>query len=206
MGIYADCVFPWGVDKIMADSKFSRVRKRLLANVEGEIFEIGFGTGLNLPHYPMRVKNLITADINTAMTKRAERKLAESNIQLSIHVLNGESLPMDSGSFDCIVSTWTLCSIERVDLALKEIRRLLKPKGRFFFVEHGLSPNPRIQRWQHRLNPIQKIVGCGCRLNRDIKELILGQGFCLDVLNEYYMDDIVKTHSYMYEGIATCGK
>ena len=133
MGLYANFLFPWCIDKIMSDPKFSRVRQRLLATVEGEIFEIGFGTGLNLPHYPKGVKTLTTADINMSMVKRAERKIAESSIQLKTHVVNGESLPMASGSFDCIVSTWTLCSIERVDLALQEISRLLKPKGRFYW-------------------------------------------------------------------------
>ncbi len=203
MGLHANVFFPWCIDKIMSDSKFSRARQRLLATVEGEIFEIGFGTGLNLPHYPKGVKTLTTADINKSMIKRAERKIAESGITLKTHVVSGESLPMANAGFDCIVSTWTLCSIERVNLALQEISRLLTPKGRFYFLEHGLSPEPRVQRWQNRLNPVQKIVGCGCRLNRDIQELILKQGFRMDTLNEYYMEGIVKTHGYMYEGIAT---
>ena len=202
MGLYANVLFPWCVDKIMSGPQFSRVRQRLLATVEGKIFEIGFGTGLNLPHYPKGVKILTTADINLAMIKRAEGKIAESSIKLKTHVVSGESLPMANNSFDCIVSTWTLCSIERVDLALQEINRLLKPKGRFYFIEHGLSPDPRVQWWQRQLNPVQKIVGCGCRLNRDIKELIMKQGFHMDTLNEYYFEGIVKTHGYMYEGIA----
>lgn len=205
MGLYSDFVFPWCADKIMSDPIFSQTRHRLLSAIEGEVLEIGFGTGLNLPHYPQRINKLTTVDVSAAMNKRARKRIAESSIEVENRVVNAESLPMEDNSFDCIVSTWTLCSVEYVELALQEIRRVLKTQGRFFFVEHGLSPNPQIQKWQRRLNPIQKIVGCGCRLERNMKEIILQQGFRIEKLSEYYMEDAPKTHGYMYEGIARIG-
>lgn len=202
MGLYSDFLFPWCVDKFMSDPAFNRIRQRLLAPVDGNVLEIGFGTGLNLPYYPKQINKLSTIDSNSAMRKWAQKRIDESSLELEHYVLSGEALPMEDDSFDCIISTWTLCSIERVDLALGEIHRLLKPHGRFYFVEHGLSPDPRIQKWQYKLNPIQKLVGCGCRLDRNMREIIRQQGFQLDELSEYYFEDAPKTHGYMYEGVA----
>lgn len=187
----------------MSKDVFARARQRLLNPVHGNVLEIGFGTGLNLAYYPTKIEKLTTVDISSGMNRRAQRRIADSPIKLENCVLNGESLPMERDQFDCIVSTWTLCSIAQVDQALKEIRRVLKPEGKFFFIEHGLSPDPQIQRWQHRLNPIQKVIGCGCRLDRNMKDIIVSQGWILRELHEYYMENAPKTHGYMYEGIAT---
>jgi ubiquinone/menaquinone biosynthesis C-methylase UbiE len=173
-----------------------------LANVQGEVLEVGFGTGLNLPYYPSHICHLTTVDVNPGMHTLAQRRIRQSPIRVDYHVLNGECLPMRDHTFDSVVSTWTLCSIHNVVRALREIRRVLKPEGRFFFVEHGLSDNPRVQRWQHRLNPLQKRIADGCHLNRNMRELVEAQQFHLVELHQFYIDGYPKILGYMYQGIA----
>jgi ubiquinone/menaquinone biosynthesis C-methylase UbiE len=177
-------------------------RKNLLKNVSGEVLEIGFGTGLNLPHYPSSVTKLTIIDKNPGMNKQAQERISASKIKVENKVINGEELPFEDKSFDSVVSTFTLCSIEDVDKSLKEIYRTLKPDGKFFFQEHGLANDPKIRKWQNRLNPFQKVWADGCNLNRDIKFLIEKSGFNLIEFKNYFLEKGLKTHTFMYEGIA----
>lgn len=137
--------------------------------------EIGFGTGLNLPYYRKHIQKLTTVDANPGMNALAKKRIQASDIAVEHHVLDGENLPFADQSFDSVVSTWTLCSIANVEQALKGIYRVLKPGGKYFFIEHGLSNDPQVQVWQHRLTPIQKVIADGCHFNRDIKRLIENQ-------------------------------
>ena len=164
---------------------------------------MGFGTGLNLPFYPEGVDDITTVYPNPGVNKWAERRIAESPIQVQNLVMGGEALPMDDTSFDCVVCTWTLCSIPEVERALGEIKRVLKPGGTFHFVEHGLSDDPKVQKWQNRLNPIWKIIGDGCNLNRNPRELIQDCGLNLGDCRNYYMDEGPKFAGYLYQGVAT---
>jgi ubiquinone/menaquinone biosynthesis C-methylase UbiE len=136
------------------------------------------------------------------MTQLAQKRIADTSFPVDLNVLSGESLPFVSESFDSVVSTWTLCSITNIDQALQEIHRVLKPQGRFFFIEHGLSDNPNVQKWQHRLTPIQKIVGDGCRLNRDMRALIHQHFTKLEIKN-FKLEDQPEIIGYLYQGIAT---
>jgi ubiquinone/menaquinone biosynthesis C-methylase UbiE len=117
-------------------------------------------------------------------------------------VVSGERLPFADSTFDCVVSTFTLCSIEDVSRALAEVYRVLKPSGPFLFLEHGLSPEPQVRKWQHRLNWLQMRLGDGCRLDRNIKDLITAQPFAAVEVAEFYLDETPKTHGYMYRGTA----
>jgi len=177
-------------------------RKKTLENVCGEVLEIGFGTGLNLPHYPDSVTSLTLIDKNPGMIRIAQERIKQSNIKVESKLVNGEELPFENHSFDSVVSTYTLCSIKNVDLALKEIYRVLKPDGKFFFKEHGLSDDLKIQKWQNRINPFQKTWANGCNLNRDFKKLLEAAGFKFEVLKNYVMVGSSKTHGYTYEGRA----
>ncbi len=159
----------------MSGSTFAKYREQLLADVFGEVLEIGFGTGLNLKYYPSQVQKITTVEPNSGMNSIALSRIAAAAIMVDSRVLDGESLPMPDCSYDCVVSTWTLCSIPKVEKALAEIYRVLKPNGKFFFVEHGLSSDPKIQVWQHRLTPLQKLIADGCHLDRNIRELIAKQ-------------------------------
>ena len=177
-------------------------RKNILKNVSGEVLEIGFGTGLNLPHYPSTVTKLTIIDKNPGMNKQAQGRISASKIKVDNKVLNGEELPFEDESFDSVVSTFTLCSIQDIDKSLKEIYRALKPEGKFFFQEHGLADDPKIRKWQNRINPLQKVWADGCNLNRDIKFLIEQTGFNLIEFKNYFLEKGLKTHTFMYEGIA----
>ena len=201
MGLYSNLVIPYCIDIAMSDETLQQYRQQLLEDVSGEILEIGFGTGLNLPHYPDSVKKITTIDPNPGMKKRARSRIAASNIDVDYRVLNGESLPMADASFDSVVCTWTLCSIPQADAAIAEVYRLLKPGGKFFFIEHGMSKDSTVQTWQNRLTPIQKIIADGCHLNRNIKNIV-EQKFSNVTIEQFYAPKLPKIIGYMYRGIA----
>jgi ubiquinone/menaquinone biosynthesis C-methylase UbiE len=202
MGFYSQRILPRVMDWSMSNPRFSEYRKEVLSQVYGDVLEIGFGSGLNLPHYPERIETLTTIDANPGMNSLAQKRIQSSSIQVDNKVLNGENLPMPDHSFDTVVSTWTLCSIANVDQALQEIHRVLKPGGKFFFIEHGLSDDPKVQVWQHRLNPLQKILADGCHLNRNIEQLVK-KYFPTVILKKFYSDDFPQIVGYMYKGVAT---
>ena len=201
MSFYSNLIVPYCIDLAMSGSTLSGYRQQLLKNVSGEVLEIGFGTGLNLPHYPAGVSKITTIDPNPGMKRLAKSRLAASEIAVDYLILNGESLPMADASFDSIVCTWTLCSIPQADKAIAEIYRLLKPGGRFFFIEHGLSQTKNIQTWQNLLTPIQKILADGCHLNRNI-QAIVAKKFSNVSVEQFYAPDLPKVIGYMYQGIA----
>ena len=190
------------MDKLGSRPTISKQRKEILADVQEEILEIGFGTGLNLAYYPSRIKKITVVDNNPVMKKKARRRLQTSPIAVEFLITAGESLPMKNNSFNSVVSTFTLCSIQNVNQALNEIKRVLRPGGRFFFLEHGLSNEEAIIKWQNYLNPFQKFFGDGCNLNRDILGLIQQAGFKIDKTQKFYLEKELKTHGFMYKGVA----
>ena len=191
------------MDKLMSTPEHTAARLKLLRPTGGKVFEIGFGTGLNLPQYPDTVEKIWTADPNPGHSKKAHQRIEDSPIPVECQQLNGERLPFDDNFFDFAVSTWTLCSIDDLPKALSEIRRVLKPTGRFLFLEHGISPETKIARWQNRMNGLQMIFGDGCRLNRNFRELIPNKGFQLEAISEYYQKKQAQYVGYTYEGSAT---
>jgi ubiquinone/menaquinone biosynthesis C-methylase UbiE len=202
MGFYSRVIFPRLCNLTLDTPIVAKHRQELLAAASGDILEIGFGTGLNLPHYPDSVRKLTIVDPNAGMHRLAQKRIDRSRIEVDRRVLSGECLPFETGAFDCVVSTFTLCSIENVSQALAESWRVLRPGGRLLFLEHGRSPEPRVQKWQRRLNWLQQRLGDGCRLDRNIKELVATQPFASVELNESYMEKAPKTHGYVYRGIA----
>lgn len=202
MGFYSNLIIPYCIDFAMSGESLEQYRQQLLEDVSGEVLEIGFGTGLNLPHYPDKIKKITTIDPNPGMQKKARSRIAASKIDVDSRVLNGESLPMADASFDSVVCTWTLCSIPQADRAISEVYRLLKPGGKFFFIEHGLSKDSAIETWQNILTPIQKIIADGCHLNRNIQHLVK-QKFPNVTVEQFYDPSLPKVIGYMYRGIAT---
>ncbi len=187
----------------MSSSILVNCRKDTLSEVKGEILEIGFGTGMNLPYYPENVHRITGVDININIHSKAEKRLKSSPIKVDYHTVSAELLPFPSQTFDAVVSTFTLCSIKNIHRALSEIARVLKLNGRFFFAEHGLSHDYQVQKWQHRLNPINKVLSCGCNLNRNIKELVESCDLKILKLDQFYLEKTPKIFGYMYKGIAT---
>ena len=202
MGFYSQKILPYLLDWSLSDSSFTKYRQEVLAGVEGEVLEIGFGTALNLSYYPEKIRKIITVDNNPGVHRIAQKRIEKSSVTVDHKILSGEHLPMADNTFDSVVSTWTLCSIQKVEQALKEIYRVLRPGGKFFFIEHGLSNEAEIQVWQNRLNPVQKIIGDGCHLNRNMRQII-EQQFKQVSLEEFYLENTPKVAGYMYKGIAT---
>lgn len=202
MGFYTDRILPWGIDLCMRGEDFSRFRKQYLAPAQGDVLEVGFGSGLNLPHYPDTVKKLWALDPSRLGRKLARKRLAAVTFPVEfIDLAEGERIPLDNESVDCVVTTWTLCTIPNVSAALQEFKRVLKPGGQYIFLEHGLSPEENIARWQNRLNPIQKCFAGGCHLNRKIDDLIRASGLKIKTLENFYFP-CPKIAGYMYAGVA----
>lgn len=199
---YAEVIFPWGMDKSMSTEVHTKARQETLKTAEGKVLEIGFGTGLNLPNYPSLVEKIWTADPNPGHSKKALARIEESPISVEYKQLQGESLPFENNFFDVTVSTWTLCSIQDLPKAMSEIHRVLKPDGKLLFMEHGLSPDPKVAKWQHRLNGWQKIYADGCQLNISIKDAIQNNRFEIEKVEEYYQQNLKKHVGYTYRGIA----
>jgi SAM-dependent methyltransferase len=202
VGFYSRVIFPRICNFVLDTPPVAQQRRTLLEHASGEIMEIGFGTGLNLPHYPASVRTITAVDPNPGMHRLAERRIKQTGIQVDQRQLSGEKLPFEDQSFDCVVSTFTLCSIDHVARALGEVFRVLRPGGRFLFLEHGLSPDASVQRWQRRLNWLQQRIGDGCRLDRDMPALVSTQQFAPVECERFYMDKMPKTHGYMYRGMA----
>lgn len=202
MGFYSRILMPRLLDLLMSGESFSDYRQTLLADVKGEVLEIGFGTGLNLRHYPEAVQRLTVIDPNPGMNAIAQKRIHASHLTIDTQILSSEALPMADNTFDSVVSTWTLCSIPKIEQALEEIHRVLKPDGRFFFMEHGRSPDPSVQIWQDRLTPIQKVIADGCHLNRPMQALV-ERYFKVLTLDCFYADGFPRIAGYMYQGAAT---
>lgn len=201
MGLYSNLIFPHILDAVMSGEPCPQYRQSVLSHVSGSVLEIGFGTGLNLPYYPNSVQKLTVVDPNPGANAIAQKRIAASPIDVDVHVISGESLPFAAASFDTVVSTWTLCSIPNIHQALSEIYRVLKSGGRFCFVEHGLSQEAAVQIWQNRLNPLQKVIGDGCNLNRNIADLV-NQQFDRVEMEQDYAEGLPKFIGYTYEGVA----
>lgn len=199
---YSRWIFPRLMDAVMSTDNLAQHRRSLLAEVSGKVLEIGFGTGLNLPYYPNTIEQLTVVDPNPGMRSIVQPRLSAVTFPVESCVLSGEALPMPDNTFDCVVSTWTLCSIANVEQALREIHRVLKPGGRFFFIEHGLSDDPKVQTWQHRLTPIQRVIADGCHLDRDIRQLV-EQVFPTVTLEAFAEPSLPEIGGYFYKGIAT---
>jgi ubiquinone/menaquinone biosynthesis C-methylase UbiE len=201
MGFYRDRILPRIVNRFMDNEEFVAHRKPCLAAVSGVVLEIGFGSGLNLPHYPKEVRKLYALDPATVGRHLAAERIAASSFPVEFVGLYGEAIPLTDASVDAAVSTWTLCTISDPRKALREIRRVLRPGGRFHFVEHGRSPEEKVARWQDRVTPIQKVVGGGCHLNRKIDVLVSEAGFEIERLENVYMKG-PKIGTYLYKGFA----
>jgi ubiquinone/menaquinone biosynthesis C-methylase UbiE len=201
MGIYQDQFLPRFTNKVMNRRDLQPIRERVCAGLTGEVVEIGFGSGLNLPHYPPAVTRVRAVDPATLGRRLAAARVAASPVPVEYVGLDGQAIPLDSASIDHVLSTWTLCTIPDAGRALGEVRRVLRPGGSLHFVEHGLSPDARVARWQDRLTPLQRRLAGGCHLNRPIDRVIAGSGLELTGLTNYYVEG-PKSMGYSFEGRA----
>ena len=202
MGWYTRYIFPYIMDWSLRQAVFQRERHKALAPAYGKVLEVGFGTGLNLSHYPSAVTSLTTVDPNPMLPRRVAQRLAAAPMPVTHLCLAADILPFDDAGFDCVVTTWTLCTIADVQSALRSMRRVLKPAGQYLFLEHGRSDNPRTAWWQDCLNPLQRCLAGGCNLNRPISQLITEAGFEITTLERYLLAGVPRLFSKMYCGTA----
>ena len=201
MSFYEDQILPRGINWGMSGERFSKLRQQYLAGVGGRVLEVGFGSGLNLPHYPDAVTHLYALDPSQLGRRLAGKRIQRASFPIEFVELEGSRFALPEHSVDAVVSTWTLCTIPDPIAALKEIRRVLRPAGKYYFLEHGLSPDRRVARLQNLWNPIQKWCAGGCHVNRTIDRMILDAGFKIPELKSFYMEG-PKIFTYMFGGIA----
>jgi ubiquinone/menaquinone biosynthesis C-methylase UbiE len=201
MGWYERQALPRIVDLSLRNADFARIRAKVVGDLDGEVLEIGFGSGLNVPHYPATVTRVLAIDPATTGRKLAAQRIARCAAPIEFAGLDAGALPADDGSVDHVLSTWTLCTVPDPALALAEVWRVLRPGGSLNFAEHGLSPDEKVAKFQHRFTPVQRRIFGGCHLDRPIDKLITGAGFELSRLDNYYMRG-PRAVGYTFEGVA----
>lgn len=201
MGLYARLVLPRIIETACAQEPLKSLRARYVPHATGRVLEIGIGSGHNLEHYTESVTSVTGIDPAPELTVRARERAAKLHCPVYVIEQSGESIPAEDAFFDTIVCTWTLCSIPNVYRALDEMRRVLTPRGRLIFIEHGKAPDPSIARWQARIEPLWKKIGGGCHLSRPMGRLIEDAGFRITELDTGHVPG-PKIASYMYHGTA----
>jgi ubiquinone/menaquinone biosynthesis C-methylase UbiE len=201
MGVYRDHVLPRLNDVMLSGVAIDRVRARVCSGLTGEVVEIGFGSGRNVPHYPPSVTRVWAVDPAAGSRDLAAERVANSGIPVEYVGATAEQLPLDDASVDHVLTTFTLCSIADVERALAEICRVLRPGGALHFAEHGLAPDDRVSRWQHRLTPLQRRMFGGCHLDRPIDDLIADAGLDVEQLDTYCLGR-PKSYTHFFEGVA----
>jgi SAM-dependent methyltransferase len=186
MGVYGDRVLPRIMNAVCGASSLAPLRRRVCEGLAGEVVEIGFGSGHNVPFYPAAVTRVAAIEPADTSWRLAGKRLRASNVPVQRSGVDGQSLPFEDDSFDAALSTWTLCTIPDVAAALGEVLRVLRPGGTLHFLEHGLAPDERVRRWQRRLDPVQTRIAGGCHLTRPIVELLTAGGFTIRELDVFY--------------------
>ena len=202
MAIYRERVLPRIINFACGMKTSNPLRERVCEGLHGRVVEIGFGSGLNVPFYPDTVTSVSAVEPADLAWKLAQKRLSASKIDVERAGLDGQSLPFEDDTFDAAVSTWTLCTIPDANAALLEVRRVLKPGGTLHFVEHGLAPDEKVQKWQNRLNGLQNKVFGGCNLNRPIVSLITDAGFMIKDVDVFYEKGAPKTVAADSLGVA----
>jgi ubiquinone/menaquinone biosynthesis C-methylase UbiE len=178
------------------------LRRRVCERLHGEVVEIGFGSGLNVPFYPGTVSRVDAVEPADLGWKLAGKRLAKATVPVHRAGLDGQSLPFADDSYDAALTTWSLCTIPDAPAALRELRRVLRPGATLHFVEHGLAPDAKVQKWQHRLEPTQKRLFGGCHLTRPIVPMLKDAGFTISELDEFYEDGAPKVFGADSLGVA----
>jgi ubiquinone/menaquinone biosynthesis C-methylase UbiE len=202
VGWYQEQLLPRVTNVLLGGRQFAVMRARVASGLEDAVLEVGFGSGLNVPHYPAGVERVLAVDPATVGRSLAAKRVAESRVPVDYVGLDGQDLPREDASIDHVLTTWTLCSIPDIDRALSEIRRVLRPGGGWHFLEHGRSPDAKVARWQDRLTPMQRRLAGGCHLNRPIDELVSASGLRVERMEHFYLKG-PKAFGYMFEGVAT---
>jgi ubiquinone/menaquinone biosynthesis C-methylase UbiE len=203
MSFYEKFILPRFINLLCGNKEIRAERDKALVGVRGDVLEVGFGTGLNLPHYTSAIKKLVAVDPSAPSAKLARRRIEKAPFPVEFLALPGEEIAAPDSSFDSVVCTFSLCTIPDPIAALRHMLRVLKPDGRLFFLEHGRSNDPKVRRWQDRLNSFQNWMCGGCNTNRPIDRMITEAGFRVESLEQYYGKGAPKPLACLYRGTAS---
>lgn len=201
MGWYGEQVLPRFINASLGSNRFVPMRQRVASGLSGDVIEVGFGSGLNVPYYPASVRSVKAIEPSALGRRLAAERVAASHVPVEFVGLDGARLPLEDESADHVLTTWTLCTIPDVDAALQEMKRVLRPTGTLHFLEHGRSPDEKVARGQDRWTPLNRRLGGGCHLNRPILDLLQRSGLEVTKIENYYIKG-PKLVGYMYEGLA----
>lgn len=202
MNVYERRIFPWLNDRLVKSRELELLRAEAVAPASGRVVEVGFGTGLNLPHYSNAVTSVVGVEPNDGMLERARPRIARAPMPVDVIPGRGEALPLPDSSFDTAVMTLTLCSVSDPIAVLHEVRRVLRAGGRLIVLEHGLSEDAGVARWQRRLNRIQNVLACGCNITRPVRDLVEKAGFRFESIRTFYAPKAPRTHGWITMGVA----
>jgi len=204
MGWYAEQVLPRIINIACAKGPgVGQLRDRVCSGVSGAVVEVGFGSGLNVPHYPRGVTAIAAVEPSDVAWGLAAERVAATSVPVRRAGLDAQARAFEDDIFDAALSTWTLCTVPDVGAALAELHRVLRPGGTFHFVEHGLAPDESVVRWQRRLEPAQRRLAGGCHLTRPILELVEGSGFAIEEVDAFYLDGAPTVLGALVLGVAS---
>ena len=204
MGFYDNEILPRLTNVLLGNKDFAKVRAEVCEGLRGDVVEVGFGSGLNLPYLPSEVQGVWAVEPSGTATKLAAKRIAAASVPVQVVGVDGAHLDLPDDRFDSALSTMTLCTIPDVTGALEELRRVLKPGGAFHFADHGHAPDPKVAHTQDRFTPMWMRVAGGCHLNRDIVTLVTDAGFAIDHVRTFYLKG-PKPMGHMAVGVARKG-
>ncbi len=202
MGLYREHVLPRIINVALNGEEPRAIRARVCGGLAGDVVEIGFGSGLNLPFLPAGVLRLRAVEPTGLGVRLARERIEAAAVPVEVVGLDGQRLPLADGSVDAVLSTWTLCTIPDAVAAVREVRRVLRPGGTLHFAEHGLAPDESVRTWQHRLDRVHGWAAGGCHLDRDIPAILEAGGLAVTRLERYYNRSEPRAFGAMYEGVA----
>jgi ubiquinone/menaquinone biosynthesis C-methylase UbiE len=206
MGFYAERIVPHIVNAACGGKPMRPLRDRVCAGLTGQVVEIGFGSGHNIASYPSEVTRVRAVEPSDVGWKSGAKRLATSAVPIERAGLDGQDLPFEDDTFDAALSTFTLCTVPDASRALRELHRVLKPGGSLHFLEHGLAPDPKVQRWQRRLDPLERRLVAGCEFSRPISNLVRDAGFTISEIDEFYEERAPKFAGALSLGRAAAGR
>jgi ubiquinone/menaquinone biosynthesis C-methylase UbiE len=201
MSFYGEHVLPRVTEWILDRPKIAELRRETARGLHGDVVEIGFGSGLNLPVLPAEVRRLHAVDPDRTGPRLAAERLASSDVEVDFIGLDGRQIPLDDASMDGALSTFTMCSIPELERALREVKRVLRPGAELHFLEHGLSDDPKLAKWQHRVTPVYSPFAGGCRFDVPIADAIRHAGFEIVELDARQRRG-PRLGAFLYRGVA----
>ena len=203
MSLYGKYILPKLLNSCCSNPPMVYQRKKVVPLAEGDVLEVGIGSGLNLPFYDKsKINKLWGLDPSEELNKMAAEVAKEEKMEVDFIISGAEEIPLPDNKVDTVILTYTMCTIPDVDLANEEIKRVLKPEGKLIFCEHGISPDENVYKWQKRINPIWKRIAGGCNLHRNIPKIIENSGFNIEEIDTMYLPSTPRFAGYNYWGFA----